>query len=64
MGNRTDDKTQEINRISMMDRNKTSYKEGKKEETGSCRGSPVFMYKCVSRNREGLALVSVTGAEP
>jgi hypothetical protein len=55
MGNRTDDKTQEINRISMMDRNKTSYQEGKKGETGSCGGS---------RNREGLALVSVTGAEP
>jgi hypothetical protein len=48
-----------------IERNKTSYKEGKKEETRDDGESAVFMYRmCVTRKREGLALVSVVGAEP
>ena len=54
MGNRTDDKTQEINRISIMDRNKTSYKEGKKEENRIMSGiAGIYVQVCVPRNREG-----------
>ena len=50
MGNRTDDKTQEINRISMMDRNKTSYKEGKKEENRIMSGiAGIYVQVCLSQ---------------
>jgi len=44
--------------------NKTSYEEGKKEETRDMKGAPGIYVHCVARKREGLALVSVARAEP